>query len=98
MFSKFHSMVVLLVTIGIFTSFSIVYGDSEIRGNSAVIAFDRNTYPIPDELNELEISIRIFDPDFNTSPNGLDQISEDLSDEPGVGPVKISIIEDILLY
>ena len=92
MFSKFHSIVVLLVTIGIFTSFSIVYGDSEIRGNSAVIAFDRNTYPIPDELNELEISIRIFDPDFNTSPNGLDQISEDLSDEPGVGPVKISII------
>jgi len=91
-FSKFHSIVVLLVTIGIFTSFSIVYGDSEIRGNSAVIAFDRNTYPIPDELNELEISIRIFDPDFNTSPNGLDQISEDLSDEPGVGPVKISII------
>lgn len=92
MFSKFHSIVVLLVTIGIFTSFSIVYGDSEIRGNSAVIAFDRNTYPIPDELNDLKISIRIFDPDFNTSPNGLDQISEDLSDEPGVGPVKISII------
>ena len=92
MFSKFHSMVVLLVTIGIFTSFSIVYGDSEIRGNFAVIAFDRNTYPIPDELNELKISIRIFDPDFDKSPNGLDQISEDLSDEPGVGPVKISII------
>ena len=92
MFSKFHSIVALLVTIGIFTSFSIVYGDSEVRGNFAVIAFDRNTYPIPDELNDLEISIRIFDPDFNTSPNGIDQISEDLSDEPGVGPVKISII------
>ncbi len=92
MFSKFHSIVVLLVTIVIFTSFSIVYGDSEIRGNSAVIAFDRNTYPIPDELNELKISIRIFDPDFDKSRNGIDQISEDLSDELGVGPVKISII------
>lgn len=92
MFSKFHSIVVLLVTIGIFTSFSIVYGDSEVRGNFAVIAFDRNTYPIPDELNDLKISIRIFDPDFDKSPNGIDQISEDLSDEPGVGPVKISII------
>ncbi len=92
MFSKFHSIVVILVSIGVFTSFSIVYGDVEIKGNSAAIAFDRNTYPIPNELNELEISIRIFDPDFNTSPNGLDQISEDLSDEPGVGPVKISII------
>jgi len=91
-FSKFHRIVVLLVSIGVFTSFSIVYGDVEIKGNSAAIAFDRNTYPIPDELNELEISIRIFDPDFNTSPTGTDQISEDLSDEPGVGPVKISII------
>jgi len=91
-FSKFHSIVVILVSIGVFTSFSIVYGDVEIKGNSAAIAFDRNTYPIPDELNELEISIRIFDPDFNTSPTGTDQISEDLSDEPGVGPVKISII------
>ncbi|MEK0327122.1 MAG: hypothetical protein QQN54_00890, partial [Nitrosopumilus sp.] len=72
--------------------FSIVDGDSEIKGISASIALDRSTYPIPSELNNLEISIRIFDPDFDKSPNGIDQISEDLSDEPGVGPVKISII------
>jgi len=81
-----------LATSVIFPSFSIVYGDSEINGISAAIAFDRSTYPIPDELNNLEISIRIFDPDFDKSPNGIDQISEDLLDEPGVGPVKISII------
>jgi len=91
-FSKFTSIVVLLVSVGLMTSFSIVFGDAEIKGNSAAIMFDRNMYPIPDEFNDLEISIRIFDPDFNTSPNGIDQISQDLSDEPGVGPVKISII------
>jgi len=91
--SKFYIIFFgFLVASVILPSYSIVHGDSEIKGISAAIAFDRNTYPIPDELNDLEISIRIFDPDFNTSPNGLDKISEDLSGEPGVGPVKISII------
>ena len=93
MLSKFYIIFFgFLVASVILPSYSIVHGDSEIKGISAAIAFDRNTYPIPDELNDLEISIRIFDPDFNTSPNGLDKISEDLSGEPGVGPVKISII------
>lgn len=91
-FSKLLSFVVLLASIGIIVSFSIVYGDAEIKGNSASIMFDRNVYPIPDKLNDLIINIQISDPDFNTSPNGIDQISFDLSDEPGVGPVKISII------
>ncbi len=93
MLSKFYIIFFgFLVASVILPSYSIVHGDSEIKGISAAIAFDRNTYPIPDELNDLEISIRIFDPDFNKSPNGLDKISEDLSGEPGVGPVKISII------
>ena len=74
------------------TSFSTVFADAEVKGNSAAIMFNQNTYPIPGESQVLEISIRIFDPDFNTSPNGIDQISQDLSEEPGVGPVKISII------
>jgi len=91
-FSKFASIVIILVSIGILTSFSTVFGDAEVKGNSAAILFNQNVYPIPGESQVLEISIRIFDSDFNTSPNGLDQISQDLSDEPGVGPVKISII------
>jgi len=91
--SKFYIIFFgFLTTSVILSSFSIVYGDSEIKGISAAIAFDRSTYPIPDELNNLVISIRILDPDFDKSPNGIDQISEDLLDEPGVGPVKISII------
>jgi len=89
---KFSSIVVLLVSIGLFPTFSLVYGDAEIKGNTGAIMFDRNTYPLPDKINDLEISIRLFDPDFNKSPNGIDKISEDLLDEPGVGPVKISII------
>ena len=93
MLSKFSIIFFgFLVTSVMLPPFLIVDGDSEIKGISASIALDRSTYPIPSELNNLEISIRIFDPDFDKSPNGIDQISEDLSDEPGVGPVKISII------
>ena len=92
MFIKSSRIVVLLVCVGLLTSFSNVFGDAEVKGNSGAIMFNRNVYPIPGESQVLEISIRIFDPDFNTSPNGIDQISQDLSDEPGVGPVKISII------
>jgi hypothetical protein len=33
-----------------------------------------------------------MDPDFNTSHDGIDEISQDLLGEPGVGPVKISIV------
>jgi hypothetical protein len=91
-FIKSSRIVVLLVCVGLLASFSNVFGDAEVKGNSGAIMFNRNVYPIPDESQVLEISIRIFDPDFNTSPNGIDQISQDLSDEPGVGPVKISII------
>ena len=92
MFSNSHGFSVILLSVGLFTSFSLVFAEAEIKGNSAVIMFDRNSYPIPDELNDLEISIRIFDSDYDTSPNGIDKISEDVFDEPGVGPVKISII------
>lgn len=75
-----------------FTSFSTVYAEAEIKGNTASIMLDRNMYPIPDEFNNLVISIRIIDDDFNNSPNGIDKISQDLLSESGVGPVKISII------
>ena len=92
MLCKFYEILVFFVTVGLFFSFSSVYGDSEIKGNSGTIMFEKNVYAIPDELNNLKVSIRIFDPDFNISPNGLDKISQDLPGEPGVGPVKISIV------
>ncbi len=82
----------MIFAIVIAFSSSIAFGDAEIKGNSASIMFDRNTYPIPDEANSLEINIRIFDTDFNISPNGIDRISQDIPSEPGVGPVKISIV------
>ena len=80
------------MSVGLIISFSNVYGDAEIKGNSGAIMFNQNTYPIPNESQVLKISIRIFDPDFNTSTSGIDNISQDLQDEPGVGPVKISVI------
>lgn len=80
------------MTIGALNPFSIAYGEAEIKGNSAVVMFDKKIYSIPDEFNNLKINIKIFDPDFNTSLNGIDNISVDLPGEPGVGPVKISII------
>jgi hypothetical protein len=92
MLIKFATIFVLLASVVLLISFSNVYGDAEIKGNSAVIMFNQDTYPIPNEFQVLKISIRIFDPDFNTSFSGIDNISQDLSDEPGVGPVKISII------
>ncbi len=92
MIIKLASIFVLLTSIGLFTSFSNVYGDTEIKGNSGVVMFNENTYPIPEESQVLKISIRIFDSDFNLSPSGIDAISQDLPDEPGVGPIKISII------
>jgi hypothetical protein len=45
----------------------------------------------------LKVSIRIIDPDFNTSSNGVDEISQDLFGELGVGPVKISIVRGDLV-
>lgn len=92
MFHKFHRIVVFLLCVSLSSSFSYIFADIEIKGNSAIILFDRNIYPIPDESNVLKINIRISDNDFNISPNGIDLISKDLPDEPGVGPVKISII------
>ena len=89
---KFYSITILLILIGAVSLFSNTYADSEIKGNSGAVMFDKVTYPIPDESNDLQISIRVFDPDFDTSPNGIDLISQDISNEPGVGPVKISII------
>ena len=84
--------IVILLSLSLFVSAPNVNGDAEIKGHSATIELDKSTYPIPIESNNLIISIRIFDPDFNTSPNGIDQIAQDVSGESGVGPVKISII------
>jgi len=84
--------IVIILSLTLFVSPSIVNGDTEIKGHYATIRLDRSIYPIPVESNELKISVRIFDPDFNTSPNGIDQIAQDISGESGVGPVKISII------
>ncbi len=84
---------VILLSLTLFVAtISIVNGDAEIKGHSATIGLDKSTYPIPVESNELKINIRIFDPDFNTSPTGIDQIAQDISGESGVGPVKISIM------
>ncbi len=83
--------IVFLLSIGILEFDSLSFGDAEIKGYSATLTLDRSTYTIPTESRDLKISIIISDPDFNKSPNGIDQIAEDLLGEPGVGPVKISI-------
>jgi len=83
---------VILLSLTLFVSATIVNGDTEIKGHYATIRLDKSAYPIPVESNELKISIRIFEPDFNTSPTGIDQIAQDVSGESGVGPVKISIM------
>ena len=91
--SSFHSiLIVILLSIGTLALASFVYGDAEIKAQSANVQLDRTTYSIPTESEELKISIHIIDSDFNTSPNGIDEISQDLFGEPGVGPVKISIV------
>ena len=90
-FSSVFLVILLSLTLFVATA-PIVNGDAEIKGHSATIGLDKSTYPIPVESNELKISIRIFDPDFNTSPTGIDQIAQDISGESGVGPVKISIM------
>ena len=84
--------IVILLSLTLLVSAPIVNGNAEIKGHSATIGLDKSTYPIPVESNELKISIRIFDPDFNTSPTGIDQIAQDISGESGVGPVEISIM------
>ena len=83
--------IVFFLSIGILEFNSFSFGDAEIKGHSATLTFDRSIYTIPTESIDLKISIIISDPDFNTSPNGIDKIAEDLLAEPGVGPVKISI-------
>lgn len=85
----FGILIILLISIGMLDAFS--YADSEIKGHSATLSFDRSIYTIPTESRDLKINIIISDPDFNTSPNGIDQIAKSISGEPGVGPVKISI-------
>lgn len=91
--SIFHSIgLVILLLIGSLASPSLVYGSAEIKSQSANVQLDQTVYSIPTESEDLKISIRIMDPDFNTSPNGIDEISQDLLGEPGVGPIKISIV------
>jgi hypothetical protein len=81
----------ILLSIGIFQYDSLAFGGSDIIGHSATLSLDKTTYTIPTESDNLKISITISDQDFNKSPNGIDQIASDIADEPGVGPVKISI-------
>jgi hypothetical protein len=83
--------IVFLLSIGILEINSLSFGEAEIKGHFATLTLDRSIYTIPTESADLKISIIISDSDFNKSPNGIDKISEDLLDEPGVGPVKISI-------
>lgn len=83
--------IVFFISLGILEFDSLSFGDAEIKGHSATVTLDRSTYTIPPDFRDLKISIIISDPDFNKSPNGIDQIAESLSGEPGVGPVKISI-------
>ncbi len=91
--SIFHSIVlVILLLIGSLVSTSLVYGVAEIKSQSANVQLDRTRYSIPTQSEELKISIHIIDPDFNISHDGVDEISQDLLGEPGVGPVKISIV------
>jgi hypothetical protein len=91
--SVFRSVVlIILLLIGSFASTSFAYGAAEIKSQSANVKLDQATYSIPTESEELKISIRIMDSDFNTSPDGVDEISQDLLGAPGVGPVKISIV------
>lgn len=91
--SIFHSIeLVILLLIGSLMSTSLVYGAAEITSRSANVQLDQTVYSIPTQSEDLKISIRIKDPDFNTSHDGIDEISQDLLGEPGVGPVKISIV------
>jgi len=95
MFEKahiFHSIgLSIMLLIGSLVSTSPVYGAAEIKSQSANVQLDQTVYSIPTQSEDLKISIRIMDADFNTSPDGIDEISQDLLGEPGVGPVKISI-------
>jgi hypothetical protein len=87
----FSLLMIFLSSMGILDFGLLSFGDAEIKGHSTTLTLDQSTYPIPTESRDLKISITISDPDFNKSPNGIDQIAQDLSEEPGVGPVKISI-------
>jgi len=95
MFEKtsYHNIVlIILLLISSLASTSLAYADSEIKSQSANVQLDRSTYSIPTQSEELKISIHIIDSDFNTSPDGIDEISQDLFGQPGVGPIKISIV------
>jgi len=91
-YSSSSILIVILLSMVLFISPLFVYGEAEIKGHLATIKLDKSTYPIPIESNELKISISINDADFNISPQGIDQIAQDISEEPGVGPIKISIM------
>lgn len=85
-------LIVILLSLALFVSPLFVYADAEIKGHSATIKLDKSTYPIPTESNDLKISISIIDPDFNISQQGTDQIAQDISGEPGVGPIRVSVM------
>jgi hypothetical protein len=64
---------------------------STITSSGGTIQLDNSIYPIPSDTKDLKVSVRIIDSDFDISSDGIDEISQDVSNEPGVGPVKISI-------
>lgn len=73
-------------------SIDVVFGDLEIKGNSGSITLDRGTYPIPLDSKSTQVSVKISDRDFDISPNRIDKIAQDVFEEPGVGPVKVSVV------
>lgn len=82
------SIIVVLFSVT-FASLSFA---ATITSSDGSVQLGNPIYPIPTESEDLKISVRIFDPDFNVSPNGIDEIARDVTGEPGVGPVKISIV------
>ena len=91
--NNFYLIITVLVFLPIlFVVNNSSFASSEIKGYSATVSLDRTVYAIPNDSNDLVVSVIISDPDFNTSPEGVDQIANALEGQPGVGPVKISIM------
>jgi len=79
--------------------FSTLNSNATITSSGGTIQLDNAVYPVPTESKDLKVSIRIFDSDFNIASDGTDQIAQDVNGQPGVGPVKISVIrgEEVVL-
>ncbi len=79
--------------------FSTLNSNATITSSGGTIQLDNAVYPVPTESKDLKVSVRIFDSDFNIASDGTDQIAQDVNEEPGVGPVKISVTrgEEVVL-